>query len=93
MNINELESKRDELIKQLFHVKRQIRDEELRNISEEFGVNIGSIVKARDGKEYKVTDIDVNWKRPWLKGNLRKKNKEFGKAERHICGDWELIHS
>ena len=42
------------------------------------------------GLEYRVTQVDPGvYKRPWLRGNPKKKNGEFGITERHIYS-WVL---
>lgn len=55
------------------------------------GVSIGQEVMY-NGIRYKVTNIDVSmFKKPWLKGVSRTKSGEWGKQNRHLYGDWELI--
>jgi len=55
----------------------------------DFGVEVGSVVNYK-GIEHRVTDVDPRWRgKPWLSGNPRKKNGEFGVAIRHLYSDWE----
>ena len=57
------------------------------------GYVVGMIVHFK-GAEYRVSQFDpsprclMNNGKPWAKGNPKKKDGTFGKAERHLFGDW-----
>jgi hypothetical protein len=55
-------------------------------------IHPGDIV-TRKGVEYRVTRVTVSsWQRkPWLKGVAKKKNGEWGAAERQLFSDWEKV--
>ena len=63
------------------------------------GIKIGDIVTDARGTEFRVTNIDVSmWKpsddeifkinNPWVSGNPRKKDGEFGNSVRNLYGNW-----
>jgi len=56
------------------------------------GVSIGDIV-VRKGVQYRVCEIDVHWAHspPWLKGNQKLKNGEWGTAERNLYNEWKKV--
>ncbi len=59
---------------------------------EKYGVSVGDIVLAKDGSDYLVTNIDARWEgRPWLRGNKRKKNGQFGTGVFNLYDDWEKV--
>lgn len=58
----------------------------------DYGIKVGSVVKDKQGHEYKVSSIDVTFGGdPWVKGCKRKKDGEFGVREQHLFDYWELV--
>lgn len=90
--IDELKTQKEHLEVEIRRIENRIRNEQLRLCYSEYGITFGSIVKTIDGKEYKITEIDARWSGdPTLKGNPKKKDGTFGKAEQYVYGRWELI--
>lgn len=66
------------------------------------GVKIGSIVKLKSGRRYRVNGVDVNFcwgdsgasymarHKPWVHGNLIRKDGTDSNQEAHCYSDWEL---
>ena len=90
-----------EMLVDLLDQQRQLQDElskvgiaiynaRLLEAKDKYGVEIGGIVSCR-GKEYRVVEIDTSWGRPWLTGNPRLKDGTFGKANRNLFSDWEVV--
>lgn len=52
------------------------------------GVSLGDIVLS-GGKRYRVSSIDPEWSKAWLKGNPERKDGTFGVAERLLFENWE----
>lgn len=48
------------------------------------GFSIDQIVKDRNGKEFRIVEIDAKYESVWLKGNPRKKDGTFGKSIQYI---------
>ena len=83
----------EQLRNKLSKVTAAIREEQLLEAKNKYGVEIGGIVKDRKGKEYCITKVDVqSWgSPPWLEGNPRKKDGTFGTAHRLLFNGWEVI--
>ena len=83
----------EQLRNKLSKVTVAIREEQLLEAKNKYGVEIGAIVKDRSGKEYRITKVDVrSWDGfPWLEGNPRKKDGTFGKARRCLYNSWEVV--
>jgi len=90
--LKELDAKARDLRDQLSVVNKAIHDEKMRVVTEASGVTVGSVV-VYQGKDHKVTKVDVRWgynEKPWLEGNPRRKDGTFGTAHRNLYSDWEL---
>jgi hypothetical protein len=82
--INDLKARVGDLRRQLAEAEERLRVAQI----EESGVVIGQIVISK-GAEYRVCEINARWAdKPWLKGNPRKADGTFGKAQRALYGDW-----
>ncbi len=88
--IDQCEKEENRLDELLLEKRAERRQLQLEAVEMEFGVIAGSIVKGRDGLEYRVTSISLSCKKPWIKGNPRKKDGTWSNAERHLYGDWEF---
>lgn len=103
MNIEEIEKTIAELRveeKQAHETLSAIKERMLERTMEifriKYGVQLGSLVKTPQapGKIFKVVSLRRSFgfmEKPWLKAVVRKANGDFGTAERHIYGDWEVI--
>ena len=58
-----------------------------------YGIKPGVIVSSKVGEAIveSVSTDDLNSRRPWAMGRVRKKNGEFGKAVRHLYSHWECL--
>lgn len=54
------------------------------------GIAIGDVVE-KNGKHYRVCEIDVEWTTPWVKGNLRLKDGSWGVGVHNVFGDWRKV--
>ena len=92
--IKELEKQRDDLRRLLTETREQIKQEYTRLAAEKFGVKPGSIVKNKDGRIFRVAEIDspfIPWiEKPWLMACPRKKDGDFSKREQMVYR-WELV--
>ena len=86
--------RQQQLQTELDKVSAAISRARLLDVETEYGVKVGSIVRNHFGKEYRVTKIDADsWGgKPWLRGNPRLKNGTFGKANRHLFSNWEVVN-
>jgi hypothetical protein len=84
--ISELEELVDSLRLQLREAEHALREAKLAAAP----VHVGDIVRS-GGKLYRVTHVDVEWTRPWLKGNPQRKDGSYGTAERHLYHGWTLV--
>ena len=73
--------------------KRAQSKRELDLVYVDYKVRIGTIVKDDSGSEYKTSEIEFSegMERPRLKGFKRNRNGEFGKSERHLYKNWEIV--
>ena len=93
ISLQQLKHKRADILSDLAQIKRDIQAEEEVIVLKEYKVKIGSVVEY-EGKEYQVTNINTfSWEGtpPWLKGYMRKKDGNFGIAERNLFSDWTVI--
>lgn len=59
-------------------------------------VAVGDIVANKQGKEFRVVSVGnltgmEYGSEPWVRGNPRKENGDFGKAERALYGNWRVV--
>ena len=91
--ILELENEEFSLLQKVNNLRSEIEAKRLLLCEEQFGIRVGSIVE-RNGKQFKVARIEVGkyWLsgRPWVVGNPKNKNGEFGKQERNLYSSWEV---
>ena len=63
-------------------------------IKEKYNLMEGSIVRFK-GKEYRVSTIEVrsgfDLDKPWVKGNPKNSNGEWGIGERNLYNEWEVV--
>lgn len=83
--IEALRKRIDDLADELRAAKAELLAAEL----ETSPVNIGDLVKARDGKIYKITCVRPSFKSFWVSGNPQRKDGSFGTAIRHLYTNWE----
>lgn len=69
-------------------IEREIKSVKLEIFKLKTGVGIGSIVMDRNGKLFRVTDIDPNYW--WVEGNPQRKDGTFGTSTRDLYGEWTL---
>lgn len=64
-------------------------------LKEKYGIEEGAFVKYR-GALYKVSGIrhyqNFPLNKPWVTGNLKKKEGTFSKIKRHLFDEWELVN-
>ena len=51
------------------------------------------VVTPRDGKRYRVVDVDTQWgpnEKPWLVGNPQRADGTFGTGRRNLFNHWNL---
>lgn len=87
--LTRLERREKELREELSKVNREIEVERLRIAKDEYKVEIGLIVVHR-GEDYKVVGISFGYGKPWLKGNPRRKDGNFGTSTRNLYSDWTI---
>ena len=82
-----------ELERQVEHAKRilsQLQKELSLARQTKWGIAVGDVVTSKRYGKVRITNIDTNWRdRPWLKGNAKKKDGEWGAVERHLYDQWE----
>lgn len=76
----------------LSRLEECIATERARLTAQKYGVKVGSIVKARGGRLYRVAEVDARWfnGRPWLTANPQLKSGAYGTGV-HNLYDWVLI--
>ncbi len=57
----------------------------------ECDIKIGDIVTGKDGKKFRVAEIDPKWSPPWLKGNPQRADGSFGTGVRNLFDSWTRI--
>lgn len=85
--IKDLEAKVNQLESQLMDAETKLRKAKLAAAS----VQVGDVVVSRRWGLVRVTRVDVSWDTPWVRGNPKKKDGTFGKVERALYSDWELV--
>lgn len=92
MTLQELESKAGKLRDELDEVQKQIKEERLRLVKEEYGVGIDSMVKYKS-RNYRVTGIRPTGKgKPWVYGIWIKKDGSKGShTPASLWDGWELL--
>ena len=92
--IEQLKAEEEKAVEALRDIRALVREEELDICFKTHGLRIGTIVKDNKGKEYKVTQLEsLNWGKPWVNGNLKKKDGTWGKNNNHIYGEWTVIEA
>lgn len=87
------------ILDDLSRLEEYIATERERLTFQKYGVKVGSIVKARGGRLYRVVAADGHWRpgrllgRPWLVGNPQLKSGAYGTGIHNLFGDWELVDS
>lgn len=85
MNINELEKRELHLIGDLVVIREKIYQAKL----EQHGLIIGCIV-IHEGEEFKVTNVEFKFKKPWIYGYKKTKKGEWSHSIKCIFDEWEL---
>jgi len=90
--IKELEQQEKAILENLFAVRRAITKKNCAS-QNKFWCSGCSIVKYRNGVEYKVALVKPNsfGTRGWKE--IQKEGRTFGKARRNIYSDWTLVSS
>lgn len=72
--------------------EQELSDYWLSDIKENFGIYIGKIVMYK-GKRAKIIKINATSysKKPWVNGNIEKKDGTFSARDSHLYDDWEVI--
>lgn len=81
------------LARRMNELRHEILAERLKLIKEEFGIEVGSIVKM-NGKLYKVAKIlssDFNSLKPYLDVFSKKKDGNWSIKRSTLCGDWVSV--
>jgi hypothetical protein len=85
--IEDLEAKVERLNAKLRDARRKLHNARLAASP----VKVGDVVLSKRWGECLVTHVNVGWRaKPSVIAVPRKKNGEFGKAQRHLYSDWEL---
>jgi hypothetical protein len=90
--VGEMITDAEKRVSSLVQRQRQLR---LEWAKKKYGVEVGTVViathGARKGEEVRVTDLDVSWQtKPWVLGNPKKKNGEWGIAVRYLYDQWRV---
>ena len=89
--IKDAEAREHDLCEELNAVRKDIEKLKQALAYRNYNVTVGSIVFV--GKDvFKVVEIRPCYfgKKPWCKGNPKRKDGTFGTAIRNLCADWEL---
>lgn len=80
------------ILDDLSSLEEYIATERARLTFQKYGVRVGSIVKARGGRLYRVVEVDSEGfpGTPWLAGNPQLKSGAYGTGI-HNLYDWELV--
>ncbi len=92
----ELEAKERDLLHELDKVRSAINVEKLKNIKQEYGLSVGSLVTLdrldRSGDVYRVEKIRTEYSgKPWVYGCRRNKDGSFTARETNLFDDWKLV--
>ena len=91
--LEQLKARRRELRDELDGIKSRIYEIRIAEIKEQFGVEVGSLVKDNAGAIFKVGLINTKWEgRPWLEGFKMKKNGDPSRRMQYIGFQWELVN-
>lgn len=73
-------------------LKKELRTFWKNEIKEKFEVYEGIVVEYK-GKKARVTRVQETeyYGKPWIYGNIEKKDGTFGAKESHLYQDWDLI--
>ncbi len=78
---------------ELRDIKVAVRSATLKVIKDRYALEAGTVV-MHNGHEYRVTHISTKWKnKPWLEGNIKKKDGTWGTQKRNLFDEWEVIKS
>ena len=91
--LEELQTEDRRLRKLVSDIDLEMTKENLKLIKDEWGVEVGSIVRDDKLGECKVFEVRSlsNWGRPWVYANPRRKDGSWSKNKRTLYGDWELV--
>jgi hypothetical protein len=86
-----LQERESKLRAELNETRTALSNALIAQAGEIYGVYIGDVVRDR-GKEYRVIKIKPNYGyKPWLVGNLKKKDGTFGTAKRNLFSSWVKV--
>lgn len=89
----ELVAKIDNLRRLVDAAKLELRQAQLKDIKEQLGIGLGTVIKLKSGALVTVVKIDPRTTyAPNLSGVYQKRNGEFGSQIRHIYEKWELFN-
>ncbi len=70
---------------------RDARNELRQALLDASPVKIGdTVIAKRDGKKYRVIDLDPTWNPPWVVGNQTRTDGSFGTARRNLFSDYTV---